>query len=250
MRRSGLVVMLFTMSLLVVASAAVAQTPTLEGTVTLRGGQTLTGEIKVAQIGVLQGCGIGTLLPDLGFFKLKIGDEVQEVQAAELARVEIEWGLQSEDDPQSWEIREISILMRDGTQIVGTPTWSVQATSVVVGEQPSVYAFPKAGIDFTPNNLLASIEIAGAMPETLPPEGMVPIEPIEPATPLSPEEVPSPVVPPAETVPPETVAPPPVVSGEAIARPGANEWEFLVTCPECGKKILVKVSVQALPSAE
>lgn len=247
MRRSGLIVTLFAMSLLLVASGVLAQAPTLEGTVTLRGGQTLIGEIKVAQIGVLQGCGIGTLLPDGGFFKLKVGEEEQEIKAADLARVEIEWGLQSEDDPQSWEIKNISILMRDGTQVVGTPTWGVQATSVVVGEQPSVYAFPRAGLDFTPDNLLSSIEIAGAMPAVISPAEEVPGEPI---TPPVPEEAPPPTVPPAEIVPPVTVVPLPVVPAEAIVSPGVNEWEFLVTCPECGKKILIKVSVQALPSAE
>lgn len=257
MRWSYGVSILLTVALLVVAGAAYAQGAALEGTVTLKGGKTLTGEIKVAQVGVLQGCGIGTLLPEMGFFRVKVGDKAVEVKAADLAAAEVQWGLANENDPQSWEIKQINLIKRDGTSITGKPTWSVQATSIVVDAQPAVYAFPKAGMDFSADNLLTKIEIADAMPATVTPttpETPTTPPPTTPETtppPTTPEQPTTPVItPPTGTPPPTpgTATPPPVVTGGAQPAIGQGAMEVVVTCPHCGEKMIVRVNVNVSPA--
>ncbi len=241
MRRNYSETILLAVAMLVIAGAAYAQGAALEGTVTLKGGKTLTGEIKVAQVGVLQGCGIGTLLPEMGFFRVKVDDKAVEVKAADLAVAEVEWGLADENDPQSWEIKQINLIGRDGTTITGKPTWTVQATSVVVDAQPAVYAFPKAGMDFSADNLLAKIEIAGAMPATVEPGATVPPTTIPPPT--TPDTTPEP---PAT---PGTTAPPLVVTGEVQPAIGQGAMEVVITCPHCGEKMIVRVNVNVSSAA-
>ena len=252
MRRNYSKTILLAVAMLVIAGAVYAQGSALEGTVTLRGGKTLTGEIKVAQVGVLQGCGIGTLLPEMGFFRVKVGDKAVEVKAADLASAEVEWGLASETDPQSWEIKQINLIKRDGTSITGKPTWSVQATSVVVGALPAIYAFPKAGMDFTSDNLLAKIEIAGAAPAGVEPGTTTPGTTEPPTTPgtTTPGTTEPPTTPgtttPGTTEPPTTpgtTTPPPVVTGGPQTAIGQGTLEVMVTCPHCGQKMIVRVNV-------
>ena len=267
-------VALTTALLLLCTVAALAQEPALQGTITLKGGKTLTGEIKVAQVGVLQGSGIGTLLPGLGSLKLKVDDQVVEVKAPDLAAVEITWGLMNPQDPQSWEIKEISALRRDGTRLTGKPTWGLQATSVVVGDLPALYAFPK-GEGFSADNLLAKVEIAGAMPAVITPPATVPPATTPPATTppatVPPATTPPATVPPATTppatvppavVPPATTPPavtppattPPVVVTVEVAPPGTTpgaitlgegQIAFWVTAPKSGEKILIIIKIQA-----
>jgi hypothetical protein len=251
MRQTYPMPLLLALMFLVSAAAVGAQEAALEGTVTLRGGKALTGEIKVAQVGVLQGCGVGSLLPDLGFFRVKVGEQAVEVKAAELAVAEVEWGLANEADAQSWEIKRVTLIKRDGTTITGLPTWSVQATSVVVGAEPAIYAFPKAGMDFSADNLLAKIEIAGAMPAAV-------LPPVTPEPPEAPAPTVPPVTPPTTTetpapagVPPTTgttgPTPPPVVTGTVQPTIGQGAMEVVVTCPHCGEKMLVRVNVNVAP---
>lgn len=270
MRRTRTVVLL-SLLLLALTMAAFAQSAALQGTVTLKGGKSLTGEIKVAQVGVLQGSGIGTLLPGMGSLKLKIDDQVVEVKAPEIAAVEITWGLMNPADAQSWEIKEISVIKRDGVRLAGKPTWGLQATSVVVGDLPALYAFPK-GEGFSPDNLLAKVEIAGAMPAVIAPPATNPPATTPPAptppttTPPVTVEPPPATTPPA-TVPPATVPPattPPAVTPPATPPPatvtvevappgtapgavalGEGQVAFWVTAPKSGEKILVIVKVQA-----
>jgi hypothetical protein len=242
---------------LLALSAACAQEAALQGTVTLRGGKTLQGEIKVAQVGVVQGSGIGTLLPNLGSFKLKVEEEVQEIKAAEMAVVEITWGLQNPQDPQSWEIKTISVVKRDGTRVAGQPSWGLQASSAVVGDLPALYAFPK-GEGFSADNLVSKIEIAGAMPSVIAPPATTP----PPATP--PAETPPATTPPAET-PPATVPPatppaetppattpvetPPVETPPAeVVSLGGGAYEIIVTAPESGEKIKIRIQIDVLPA--
>lgn len=257
MRRTYGPVVGLVLVMLAVAGGAWAQGTALEGTVTLKGGRTLTGEIKAAQVGVLQGCGVGTLLEGMGSFRVKVGDAVVEVKAADLAVAEVAWVLANEKDPQSWEIKQIQLIKRDGTTVVGKPTWTVQATSVVVGAQPAVYAFPKAGMDFSADNLLAKIEIAGAMPAVIQPPveaAPAPTTPAEtpPAETTPPETAPAPTTtpteaPPTETAPPATT-PPVVVTATAPPVVGQGSMEIVVTCPKCGEKMIVRISVNVTPA--
>lgn len=253
MRRTYGPVVGLVLIMLAVAGGVYAQGAALEGTVTLKGGKTLTGEIKAAQVGVLQGCGVGTLLEGMGSFRVKVGEAVVEVKAADLAVAEVAWVLANEKDPQSWEIKQIQLIKRDGTTVVGKPTWTVQATSVVVGAQPAVYAFPKAGMDFSPDNLLTKIEIAGAMPAVIQPPPAettpAPTTPTEtaPAETAPAETAPAPTTtpteaPPVETAPPATT-PPVVVTATVPPAVGQGSMEIVVTCPKCGEKMIVRISV-------
>ncbi len=239
--------------MLAVAGSAYGQQAALEGTVTLKGGKTLTGEIKAAQVGVLQGCGVGTLLEGMGSFRVKVGDAVVEVKAADLAVAEVAWVLANEKDPQSWEIKQIQLIKRDGTTVVGKPTWTVQATSVVVGAQPAVYAFPKAGMDFSADNLLVKIEIAGAMPAVVQPPVQTAPAPTTPTDTTPAETAPAPTTtpteaPPEETAPP-TTTPPVVVTATVPPTVGQGSMEMVVTCPKCGEKMIVRISVNVTSSA-
>ena len=254
MRHSSVRLLLVAGLLLTLGALSTAQAA-LEGAVTLRGSKTLTGEIKVAQVGVLQGGGIGSLLPDMGSFKLKVADQVVELKAADLASAEVTWALQDSADAQSWKITKIAIVKRDGTTVEGAPTWSVQATSVVVGDNPAVYAFPKAGLDFSADNLLAKIEIAGVSlatpapltppavetfpPATTPPAVETPPATTPPAVETPPATTPPAVETPAPTTPPVTVAPGQVLGGGTV--------EYTVICPQCGEKIRITVNTEATP---
>ena len=247
MRHSSVRLLLVAGLLLTLGALSAAQAA-LEGTVTLRGGQTLTGEIKVAQVGVLQGGGIGSLLPDMGSFKLKVGDQVVEVKAADLASAEITWGLQDPADAQSWKITKIALVKRDGTTVEGTPTWSVQATSVVVGDNPAVYAFPKAGLDFSADNLLAKIEIAGVALATPAPVTSPAVETFPPATTppaTTPPAVTPPVTPPAVETPTPATPPVTVAPGQVL---GGGTVEYTIICPQCGEKIRITITAEATPA--
>jgi hypothetical protein len=260
MRRTYVTLVLLGLILLTV-SAALAQGPALQGTVTLRGGKTLQGEIKVAQVGVVQGSGIGTLLPGMGSFKLKIDDQLQEVKAADMAQIEITWGLANPADPQSWEIKQIAVVKRDGTRVTGKPSWGLQASSAVVGDLPALYAFPK-GEGFSADNLVTKVEIAGAMPSVIAPPATTPPATVPPAT-TPPATVPPATVPPATTppattppvevtppatVPPATTPPAVVTPPAAVAVPAANgAYEVVVTDPATGKQFRVRIQVEVVP---
>jgi hypothetical protein len=261
MRRTYVFVVVLGLMLLAF-SAALAQEAALQGTVTLRGGKALQGEIKVAQVGVVQGSGIGTLLPNLGSFKLKVEKEVQEIKAADMATVEITWGLQNPQDPQSWEIKTICVVQRDGTRVVGEPSWGLQASSAVVGDLPALYAFPK-GEGFSADNLVSKIEIAGAMPAVIAPPATTPpaTPPAEappattPPTATPPVETPPATVPPATTPPAETPPATPPAATTPVETPpaeivslGGGAYEIIVTAPESGERIKIRIRVDVLPA--
>ncbi len=263
-----------TAMLLTLAGACLAQQATepIVGTVTFRDGRTMTGEIKVAELGIAAGSGIGTLLKDGGYFAVKVGDTVHKVAAKDLAVLEAQWENTGTDAQPNWLVTQLRITTKDGTRYVGAPAWPpVHASSVEIGSQ-QVYAFPLAGVDFSPDNFLVKIDLTGGKPV--------------PAAPSAPEEAPAEqpsappttTQPPAEQAPAETApeapaatAPSPAApaataetgaTGPASAQPAAaggtqptvviqtggeqlslGTAVLVVKCPNCGKVIRIEIKV-------
>jgi hypothetical protein len=152
-----------------VASGALAQDflgPRLEGTVTLRSGQQISGVILTAQLGIVDGAEIGSRLRDGGYIAVKTETEERRVDATDIAAVDVEWSMTGTEDDPKWKITKLSVTTTDGEVISGQPAWLVHATSLIVeledGTQKKIYAFPMAGSNFSPDNLMTAISLAPA----------------------------------------------------------------------------------------
>ncbi len=246
-----------TISLVVVATVLLGvsvfaqEVSKLEGTVYLRSGQTLSGVIRIAELGVVPGSGIGTLLGGGGAFTVEVDGEDQTVPASDLKMLEVSWvNLGTEQDPR-WKIEQITLTTQDGEKIVGKPTWLIHASHVSIEGQPAVHAFPLAGTDFSPDNFISKIVLGEPLPEEVPPTAEEPAAPAEEAPPAV-EEAPAIMVrhePPEEIMigPPEEISlPPPLVATtEGIAIP-AEAVSFTITCPECGEKIRITINTEVV----
>ncbi len=213
-------------------SAFAQEASKLEGTVYLRSGQTLSGVIRIAELGIVAGSGIGNLLGDGGSFGIKINGERRIIPAADLAVFEAQWVNEGTTQDPHWQIGEITITTKAGETIVGTPTWILQASNVSIEGQPTVGAFPMAGIDFSPDNFISKIVLGEPLPEEVP-------SPAEEAPPAV-EEAPAIVMGPPEEI---SLPPPLVATAEGIAIP-AEAVSFTITCPECGEKIRITIKAE------
>jgi hypothetical protein len=239
-------------------SVALAQdaAPQLTGTVTLRGGQTLTGVIKSADLGIMSGAGIGTSLNGNGGFKIVVDGQVQEVPAANITLVEVSWQDKSTPEEPKWDITELKITTTDGKVLVGKPNWFMHATNVSVqlasGENKRVHAFPLAGPDFSPDNLIVKIEVSapGAAPATppatppatttpaIPPPTTVPLTTIDTReAPTTPGTVPTTTTTITTVGPATTGAPIPVTGGAAVP------VTITLAIPGTDKKVTVLIYV-------
>jgi len=221
----------------------------LEGTVYLRSGQTLSGVIRIAELGVVPGSGIGTLLGGGGAFTVEVDGQDQTVPASDLKMLEASWtNVGTEQDP-NWKIEQITLTTTDGEKIVGKPTWLIHASEVSIEGQPAVHAFPLAGTDFSPDNFITKIVLGEPLPEEAPPpaeEAAPPVEEapsVEVAAPPEAAEAPTEVEAPAEE---EISLPPPLVSEVAGNLVGEGEMSFTITCPKCGQKIKITIKAQAV----
>lgn len=254
------------------ATTAFAQAETsMQGTVYLRGGEQVSGIIKVAEMGVMDGTGIGTDLANNGAIAVKTASGATErIPAENIATVEATWEEVKEDNITRWQITQLAVTKRDGTQVSGVPNWFMHATSVSV-EQPDgkvirMHAYPHSK-DFSPENLLKKIELAEApaapeptKPEPEPEEAKPAAEETQPE-PAKPEEAaeeekPTPTAPEEEVKTPEPtveITPRPEAEEEAHA-PKVSEVHVLpsqdvvitLTCPNCGETITLLLRVSAL----
>lgn len=212
-----------------VSAVGLAQEPPpgLYGTITLRDGTRLSGEIKLADLSVIHGAGIGSLHADYGAFRLRVGDQEVTVAGRDVQTLDAEWVNEGTDADPRWTIRQITIQKWDGTQVVGKPTWLLAATTVHVvqadGVVRRVHAFPLAQKDFSPGHFLQRIEITSQMPPA-PPEvrpnitTAAPTPPDVPAATAEPSPTPAeaPAVPAASPAPPLTPAAPAAPTTPAI----------------------------------
>lgn len=210
----------------VVAQEATA--PTLTGTVTLRSGQTLSGTIQSADLGIMDGAGIGTNLTDNGAIKVTVDGQARRIPAADIAMVEVTWADKSTPEEPRWEITELKVTTKDGTVVSGKPGWYMHATNVSVllpgGETKRVHAFPLAGPDFSADNLIAKIEIGEVSAAQAEPTAPV-VEPTAPTEPTAPAPAEPAVTEPAAPAPVEPTAPaePAVTEPAAPAEPAVVE---------------------------
>ncbi len=240
-----------TISLIVVAtvllgvSAFAQDTGKLEGTVYLRSGQTLSGVILSAQLGIVADAEIGTLGGG-GAFTVEVDGEDHTVPASDLKMMEASWvNIGTEQDP-SWKIEQITLTTKDGERIVGKPTWLIHASQVSIEGQPTVQAFPLAGTDFSPDNFITKIVLGKEQLEVLAEEAPTPAEEAPPTVEEAPPLVSTPpegtVIGPSEEI---SLPPPLVTTAEGIAIP-AEAVSFTITCPECGEKIRITIKTEVI----
>lgn len=242
MRKINLVTLVLVIGSLALGVSAFAQEASkLEGTVYLRSGQTLSGVIRIAELGVVPGSGIGTLLGGGGAFTVEVDGEDQTVPASDLKMMEASWAnLGTEQDPR-WKIEQITLtvaqpLGQRPLKIVGKPTWLIHASEVSIEGQPAVHAFPLAGTDFSPDNFITKIVLGKEQLEVPAEEPAAPAEEAPPAV----VEAPAIVIGPPEEI---SLPPPLVATVEGIAIP-AEAVSFTITCPECGKKIRITIKTE------
>lgn len=264
---------LFTVTVLMVLCVATASAdfigPRLEGTATLRSGDSYTGVILTARLGIVDGAEIGSSLKDGGYISLKTDGAEERVQATDIASLQADWAQAGTPDDPKWKISQLTIVTKDGRTLAGSPTWLVHATSLVIelpdGTQKKVYAFPMAGPSFSPDKLLTRL-VLGEAPAPSPTEATT-TEPTvtvitpppttteptttEPATtePATTEVV---TIEPITLGPPPTTAPPVVEAvGEGVVLAGEPAViTFVITCPYTGKPIKVKFLIVPLPATE
>ncbi|MBU0608850.1 MAG: hypothetical protein KKI08_13265 [Armatimonadetes bacterium] len=198
-------------AVLLLASLALAQEPAnLAGTITFRSGETLSGIIKAADLGIMDGTGVGTGLNGFGSIKINISGVKQTIPAASIKTIEATWVDKSTPEEPSWEISELRVTTADGKVLVGKPDWHMHATNVSVqlpsGETKRVHAFPLGGADFSANNLIAKIEL-----------GVVAAPAPTPTTPVP--TTPAPITPAPTTPAPTTLAPAPTTPAPAPTTP-------------------------------
>ncbi|MGE5532512.1 MAG: hypothetical protein ACM3VW_10400 [Bacteroidota bacterium] len=207
----------------------------LTGTVTFRSGQTLTGVIKAADLGIMDGTGVGTNLSGNGAIKININGQAQRVPAANIASIEATWVDKSRPEEPGWEISELKIVTKDGQTLIGKPGWHMHATNVSIqlpsGETKRVHAFPLAGPDFKPENLIAKIDLtataAAVAPAPTAPATVEPVAPVvaAPATTApaaaAPATVEAPVTAPATAAPVAAAPVTPVTPSPAATAPAA-----------------------------
>ncbi|MGI5818651.1 MAG: hypothetical protein ACOX9R_11205 [Armatimonadota bacterium] len=163
-----------------VATGAVAQDflgPRLDGTVTLRGGEQVSGVILTAQLGIVDGAEIGSRLRDGGYIAVRVDGDERRMNATEIASVDVEWSQTGTEADPKWKITNLSVTTQSGEVVSGQPAWLVHATSLIVqtedGTQQKIYAFPMAGSNFSPDNLMTSISLA---PVAAPAEEPAPVD--------------------------------------------------------------------------
>ena len=256
-----LAVLLLICMIAVGTAAAEFAGPRLEGTVTLRGGQTISGLILTAQLGIVDGAEIGSRLRDGGYIAVDVDGEEHRVQATEIARLDAEWEQTGTEDAPQWKITELSITTRDGETLTGTPAWLVHATSLIIeeedGTQKRVYAFPMAGSNFSPDNLLASLvidtDVEPVAPVTEEPVTEEPVteepvteEPRVTVTPVEDDEEEAPVTPDLGIGAAPVVEELPEDAVFASGQPAVVTFE--VTNPETGRPMQVRFLIVPLPA--
>ncbi len=278
---------LFTVTVLMVLCVATASAdfigPRLEGTATLRSGDSYTGVILTARLGIVDGAEIGSSLKDGGYISLKTDGAEERVQATDIASLQADWAQAGTPDDPKWKISQLTIVTKDGRTLAGSPTWLVHATSLIIelpdGSQKKVYAFPMAGPSFSPDKLLTRL-VLGEAPAPSPTEATTTEPTVTVTTPPTTTTEPTVTVitpPPTTTEPtttdpattepattevvtiePITLGPPPTTAppvveavGEGVVLAGEPAViTFVITCPYTGKPIKVKFLIVPLPATE
>ena len=253
--------------------------PTLDGTVTLRSGETISGIILAAQLGIVDGAEIGSRLRDGGYIAVRVDGDERRIDATEVASIDAEWDEVGTEDMPRWKIISLVVTTASGEVVTGVPAWLVHATSLEV-EQPDgsvrkIYAFPMASSNFSPDNLMTHLTIGAGAPapaeETAPPaeETAPPAEetapPAEETAPPAEETAPpaEETAPPAEeTAPPAEGAPEatvsitaapiiePVPEGSVFASGQPAVVTFELINPETGNPMKVRFLIVPLPAGE
>jgi hypothetical protein len=251
------------------------------GKVTLYDGRTFQGDIEFAQFGVIgDGDGIGSKLPDGGSIRLSVNGQEETIPAADIQSVEAQWKNMGNEAKADWQIEQVTVAKRDGTKVIGQPTWRLAACTVRIataeGAQPTRIAALPLGRTFDQKNLLVKIELTGGETAPAPPPAVTPpapapetttettteaTAPAPPAVPPVPgvgevgttEETATPPTGPIITPPTGPIVTPPPAVGPVRPAPGAPVPVGLtvtIICPHCGKPITIDLAAYMRPAAE
>ncbi|NSW57209.1 MAG: hypothetical protein HPY44_14440 [Armatimonadetes bacterium] len=141
----------------------------LVGQVTTRGGQQLTGYIRLVELGVSPDARIGERISDLGRFAIDAGaDQPVIVTARDIAELTVEWTQPAENAvPSYWTLGKMRAVLQSGAVVEGAPTWALGLSAIAVraldaDEDALVEAYPSFGRAFDPANLISQVTIIGA----------------------------------------------------------------------------------------
>ncbi|MGD9497128.1 MAG: hypothetical protein AB7Y46_12595 [Armatimonadota bacterium] len=233
--------------------------PKLEGTATLRSGATVSGVILTAQLGIVDGAEIGSRLRDGGYIAVNVDGEERHIAATEIAAIEAEWAQTGTEDNPKWKITRLTVTTTGGETVTGQPAWLVHATSLVIeepdGTQRKIYAFPMAGSNFSPDNLMSRLTIGApqATPAEATPSAAEAVPAPAEAAPAPAEAAPAPAEAasaPAEAAPaPAEAAPAPAEAAPAPAEaaPAPAETGEAVAAPEAVATITMAPVIEAVP---
>ncbi len=257
--------------LIVACAAGAGAAGEMQGTVYLKGGKVISGNIKTAEMGIMDGTGIGSDLTANGAINIKTDAGEVRVAAADIALVEATWQEVTEAGGSPWQIAELKITRRDGSVVTGTPNWFMHASSVAVeqdnGEVVRILAYP-LGESFSPDDLLVKVELAAAPAPTPTPTPAPTPDPTPAPTPAptpTPDPTPAPTPAPTPTpdpTPAPTPAPTPTPDPTPAPTPApaphgemqvsdvhvlpSQDMVVTIACPNCGEKITLILGISAL----
>jgi hypothetical protein len=245
----------------------------LMGTITLQGGKTLQGDLLLVAFGVTEAGRFGSDRREVdegGKLEVDVNGETKTIPGRDIASVEAEWKL-APRTPQSepeWHITTLTVATRDGQTVTGKPSWFMAMTEFIVdpgddAEKVHVENYPLFRTSFEPDNLIVKVDLTGEAPTevegpTPPGPGMPDVPPIPRPTVIGPgeetpdeetpdEETPDEETPDEETPDEEGPAVTPVAT-PSVGPPGASKAVSLtltITCPHCGKDIVVTIDAHA-----
>ncbi|MFW6156790.1 MAG: hypothetical protein ACOC7J_05675, partial [Armatimonadota bacterium] len=189
-------------------------------------------------------------LRDGGYIAVNVDGDERRVDATDIAAVDVEWSQTGTDDDPKWKITSLSVTTHSGEVITGRPAWLVHATSLIVqtedGTQKKIYAFPMAGGNFSPDNLMTAISLAPAPEAEETGEQPAEEEPAPGEAPTTEPETDTPgtVVTPVE--PTETEQPP--TPATTTEEPETDEGDTVSVEPDTGVAVgVAQPTIEAVP---
>jgi len=274
-RKTGLIIVGIIVALagcVALSSAQEAKHRPLMGTITLKGGKTIQGDLLLVAFGVTEAARFGSDRREVdegGNLEINIDGEKTAVAGVDIATVTAEWALaaRSPGGEPEWHIASLTIATRYGLTITGEPAWFMSMSEFILepgGDEERVHIenYPLFPTSFNPDNLIVKVDLTGAAPAevdteetpTVPTPVESPVELPIPIPVVATPDVATPVVAtpveetPTEETPvlevPPVVAPVPLVpDAPRVTQPAS--LTLTLTCPHCGERITVTIDAHA-----
>ncbi len=242
------------------SSAQEAKHVPLMGTVTLKGGKTLQGDLLLVAFGVTEAARFGSDKVEVdegGKLELDVNGEKKTIRGPDIATVEAEWTDVGTEEKSDWQIVSLTVTTRDGQTVTGKPSWFMPMSGLRVDpgegeDRIELEVYPLFRTEFDPDSLIVKVDLSGAAPaeaEKPTPVETPPVPPIPTPTVETPEEeAPTEEEPAVEAVPPVTPPPavaPAVETREPAPQPKPATLSLTIICPHCGERITVNIDAHA-----